>query len=310
MSRHEEDLPRAEWDFGKVPDENLPWCRRWEFYREAIDSNEALQEVVASIRNSSNFDEGARFFEKGPNAGPPVDWILEMLCLFTPEEWPKQSFQSISKDRLKEWSEWKLRVDPTRYDHDTRELEEMRHPSLANYQLPLGKVFAEEGSNRWQSWPLGKIRQEGWMISDPSERVEDPRSVLKYSGPREPFKTIVALNIDFTLPNKELTAQFAAWLKTVRDLKLVESAQKNTGKGRHARSNEPTLKTIQRELTGLGVLRLSKHYGSNEAARSAANRIAKRNPALYAELADFSRSKLLAEKLLRDLNALWPERSF
>jgi hypothetical protein len=215
-------LPSSEWYFNDLPDSQIRECFDWEVQRAVYfeQENQPEREQVSSFRRDSKVNK-AGFFK--PSKKAEVFHVVHEMALLPEAVWPELPYQDVRKAILEAWRTLKRKVASKEFtlDDETEYRANLPHPGLGLYQVSFSRFLADGDTfGEWKQWPLSEMFHEPWMRPRDGD---DEKSVLSVHG-----ADLVILRVDFRQPDTRLEAQFAAWLKMVRQHAPVATAKKKT----------------------------------------------------------------------------------
>jgi hypothetical protein len=252
-------LPKEEWDFSSLSDDDVFDCWEWEMFREAYQSSELLQKFVKIVRS-----DDVKF---RPDYSELLWYCLDGYAEFPHEIWPTLPFLQVPIEKRQSPKLPKLErtTKPSSLDNlielarSTREkgipfpmadlvLHLMGVP--APYHMSLSDLKNRVAQDSmWIEYDGGAIYpSQGFRCRNPVEEIEERR-----------FSTIVALQIEWTKTDAQLIQEFKKWIEQLRPVLSMSKYRTETGRNRD-------VKRRLADLAGLGASRLRRHYGSVDAA--------------------------------------------
>lgn len=270
-------LPEAEWNFERVPVEDLPACYLWEFWREKCHRDASVAKALDNLRKEAQANDQAILQHDTKEL-----WLYRQLLTKCPDL-PAEHAASLKvhgKFNLYLWST----INPLSTEMDgLANISEVYFPSRTFQSLdPIlrqiirGNVTVPSSKDQL---PL--------LVENPSAHKPEPNQ-----QPKE--LESVSFKINWAHTDERIQEAFREWLVLSRGDRKARLTR-GLGPGKSVE------KTLLKHLKDLGALRLLTHYESSTAAKLALKNM---NRSVFAGAAEWSKAKKHAESILQDFKIL------
>lgn len=285
-------LPKEEWDFSEIDDEELDECYIWEYGRE-IDSwkDKVIKQQQFMLKKASLLGKNLKgnkfddFFYITGNDGKPrspylilprgLDTVFQervYLFLYSPE-WPNKPYLSLIKEERRR----RISMRWAGFLEDT-EANKNVFMELTGMQVPLEYLINDD--------LIKKKFQYG------EEETQDNRKFRPVTFRYDSGKSELAVfNIDWTKPDTLLVKYFKGWLNLYRP---------SNGEAADRRGGGGEIKKAKAKLKVLGAYRLLQNMKWSDAADYTENECGKH---FYDNQSAWSRAKKEAVKEIQVLSS-------